>query len=335
MSEHVLDVFGGDAFNLVSMVKAVSKVPFPPQRIGAMGIFAPEMLTTDVAMIDEEEGVLTLLATGRRGGPGQQHKPQKATTRAVGIPQITVNHEVLAKAFQNARVFGSTDQVKGIQGVVNKELASIVSNIAATLEHMRITTIAGKTLDSDGSTEIVDWFDFAGVTEKVLDFDFGTAGTNIKEVLTNVKRHIEDQLGGVVINHVHGFAGNDWWDAYIKHAKVEAAFDRWENGRQLRDDFRFSGFEFNGVIVENYRGKVGAVDFVPTDVCRFFPVGGGDIFSTAFAPGDFIEAVGAMALPLYASQEIMDHRRGINMLVQTNPLTICKRPDVLVKGTKS
>jgi hypothetical protein len=40
-------------------------------------------------------------------------------------------------------------------------------------------------------------------------------------------------------------------------------------------------------------------------------------------------------LPLYAKQEPRKFGRGTDLHTQSNPLPICLRPEVLVKGTKA
>ena len=42
-----------------------------------------------------------------------------------------------------------------------------------------------------------------------------------------------------------------------------------------------------------------------------------------------------MGLPLYAKQEPRQFGRGTDVHTQSNPLPICLRPEVLVKGAKA
>ena len=60
-----------------------------------------------------------------------------------------------------------------------------------------------------------------------------------------------------------------------------------------------------------------------------------DLFRTYFAPADFNETANTLGLPLYAKQAPRKFERGTDLHVQSNPLPLCLRPEILVKGTKA
>ena len=102
----------------------------------------------------------------------------------------------------------------------------------------------------------------------------------------------------------------------------------------LRNDPR-SGFDFAGIIFEEYRGSVGSATFIAATDARFFPVGVQDLFQAVYAPGAYMETAGTMGLPVYAKQEPTRFNEGVDVQVQSNPLFICTRPRVLVRGTNA
>lgn len=333
MPENTLDVFKGDAFSSSSLTASINALPFKPGRLGAMGIFRRKPINTNVAWIEEKGGTLTLIPNTLRGGPANVHNQGRRTARAVGLPHLPIEDQVLAADVQDIRKFGSTNSLEAVTEVVAEHMQAMGDNIEATIEHMRASALAGKVLDADGTTELVDLFALFGVTEQTKDFVFTTSTTDIRGVLMTVIEVVEDELGGMPFDHVHGIAGATWWDAYIKHADVKAAFDLWRTGEFLRTDLR-AGFNFAGVIIEQYRHAVGGVDYVDTDQCRFFPVGSG-LGLEIQGPADFVETVNTLGLPKYAKQQGLDFDRGIRMHVQSNPLPIFLKPKTLVKGTKS
>ncbi len=75
--------------------------------------------------------------------------------------------------------------------------------------------------------------------------------------------------------------------------------------------------------------------FVADDEAHFFPLGTAMTFRTHFAPADFNETANTLGLPLYAKQEPRKFGRGTDLHTQSNPLPVCLRPEVLVKGTKA
>ena len=85
---------------------------------------------------------------------------------------------------------------------------------------------------------------------------------------------------------------------------------------------------------ENYRGKVGAVDFIETNTARFVATGVPDLFIQHFGPADFVEAVGTRGRPVYVKQMRKKWDKGIDFHSQSNPLMICTRPASLVKGSR-
>ena len=99
----------------------------------------------------------------------------------------------------------------------------------------------------------------------------------------------------------------------------------------LRDDLR-SGFTFNGVVFEEYNATVTLADGVTTerlvsDVEGIaFPLGTTDTYVNYYAPGNFMEAVNTIGQQLYARQLARLDGSGIDILTESSPLPIVKRP---------
>jgi hypothetical protein len=51
-----------------------------------------------------------------------------------------------------------------------------------------------------------------------------------------------------------------------------------------------------------------------------------------YAPADYIETVNTVGIPRYSKQFRMPNDKGINLEMQTNALSYCIRPTVLVQG---
>ena len=84
---------------------------------------------------------------------------------------------------------------------------------------------------------------------------------------------------------------------------------------------------------EEYRGRVGTVDFTDASKAYFFPVGVPGLFRQYNAPADFVETANTIGLPRYAKQAVdQQFARWVMLHVQSNPLLDCTRPQVLVKG---
>ena len=117
---------------------------------------------------------------------------------------------------------------------------------------------------------------------------------------------------------------------------VEKAYERWLDGAFLRQGQARGSFEYAGILFEEYRGKVGSVDFTDASKAYFFPVGVPGLFRQYNAPADFVETANTIGLPRYAKQAVdQQFARWVMLHVQSNPLPICTRPRVLLKGKRT
>lgn len=332
----VLDIFKGDMFSVTSLTNAINKMPFKPSRIGAMKVFASHPVPTTIITLEEKDGVLALIPTRARGPvPAPVGTPAKRTGRMFKIPHVPIEDAVYAKDVQNIRVFGSPSETQGVVQVVNDKIAILRQSHEVTLEYHRMGALHGVVYDADGKTPLVNLWDEFGVTEITVDFNFGVETTSIRGQCLEVARKIERNLGALTYDHIHCLCGKTFFQALIDHATVIKAYDRYQESKFLRDDPR-KGFEFAGVIFEEYRqGIVGDIKFMADDSARFFPMGVAGLFETYFAPADFIEAVNTLGLEYYAKQQVMDFDKGVMIHTQSNPLCLCLRPRVLIKGTQS
>jgi hypothetical protein len=328
----VLDVFSSDAFGLISMTEAINALPYKPSRIGDMGLFASQGITTTSVMIEERNGILALLPTRRRGEPPSVGTGPGRTARSFTVPHIPHEDTIRPEDVQNVRAFGSSDETAGVAKVVNDRLSIMRQSHEVTEEYHRIGAINGTILDSDGATTIYDLFTEFGVVETEVDFVLDDAATDVRAKCLEVIRAVESGLGAAAYDHIHSFCDANWFEAFVGHPYIRDAYHRWRDSENLRNDPR-KGFVFGGITFEEYRGTVSGVDFMPSDTARFFPVGVPSLFVSYYAPADFMETVNTVGIPVYAKQEPLPMNRGIRLHTQSNPLCLCTRPACLIKGT--
>ncbi|WP_281407891.1 major capsid protein [Methylobacterium sp. WL69] len=233
-------------------------------------------------------------------------------------------------------------------GAVNRKLITMRRKHAITLENLRMGALKGVITDYDG-TVLIDLFAQFGVTPKVVDFALGTAGTDVGAKLREVSGYMEDSLQGDTMSGVHGFAGPGWFSKYIGHASVKDAYKFYASTQDPnRQDVR-RGFTYQNVTIEEYRGSATYLNadgttstvqrFVPDGDVRFFPIGTGETFTNYWAPPDFVDEVntapGLDAQVFVAPLERMKFGKGMDMHTESNPLPLCKRPNLLVRGFSS
>ena len=325
-----MDIFNDDAFSVVSLTKAIEDTPFVPGRVGQLGIFSEEGVSTTSISIEKVGSTVSLVPAASRGSSGRpmgNDKRQMIPFTATHLPQRA---SILADEVQNLRAFGSESEVETAQRLMNRKLAKMRRDLDTTIEYQRIGAIKGSILDSDGTTELLNLHTAFGTSVTSHSLVLGTAGTLVRNKVIEARRKMEAALGGLTYSGARVLCSASFFDALVGHAKVEAAFDRYMNGEFLREDQR-GGFYFAGVFWEEYRGQVGATKFIADGEAWMVPEGVPDLFVTNYAPADYMETVNTLGQAYYAKQEPKDFNKGIDVETQSNPIHICTRPAVPVK----
>lgn len=328
-----------DAFNLISLTKAINILPNNYGRLRELNLFPGRGVTTRQIMVEEQNGVLNLLSTLPVGSPGQQGKQGKRKVRSFVIPHIPHDDVIMPEEFQGVRAFGSENQMQSLAGMVNTKQQNMRNKHAITLEHLRMGALKGIILDADASVLYNLYTEF-GITPKVVDFALDVDATDILAKCREVLRHVEDNLLGEVASGVHCLVDADFFDALIAHPNVEKFWLGHQAALQLTGtagDPR-KNFVLGGITFEEYRGTAtdasgNARKFIAADEGHAFPTGTMNTFETLFAPADFNETVNTIGLEIYSKMEPRKMGRGMDLHTQSNPLPICNRPGLLVKVT--
>ncbi|NTZ07286.1 major capsid protein [Burkholderia metallica] len=323
-------LFQDDAFSLSSLSAAINEQPYVPGRIGTLGLFEEDGITTTTVQIERDGDTLSLVASGQRGAPAAVVAGSKRNMipfNTVHLPQRAV---IMADEIANLRAFGSETELEALQTVVNRRLAKMRRQLDATHEFHRIGAIKGAVLDADGKTVLIDLLKYFGIEQTVIPFELSTATTEIRQKCVEVQDAIEDSLGAVTYTGVRVLCGREFWNKLIVAKSVKETYLASVMAAQLRGDAR-DAFDFGGCTFERYRGRVGDVGYVADDEAHAVPEGVSDLFITRFAPADYVEAVNTTGIPYYAKQELMPFGKGVEIEAQSNPIHLCTRPKALVK----
>ena len=336
--DHILDIFDDDAFSVVSLTQAINVIPNMFGRIGSMGLFTGRGVDTYSVAIEEQNGVLSIIPSQVRGGPGAKNKRSKRSLKSVSIPHFPLEDQIMAFEVAGVRSMQPGNRLMTVQEKVNDVLIDIRRKHDITLEWLRSGALRGKILDADGST-LIDIFSLMGVTEKTVDFKLGTSSTDIVAKSSEVKDHIELHLLGDTMTGVHALCSRSWFNKFVKHPDVADQYKYWQKSSPRREDMS-KNFEHQGITYEVYVGSVPDPDgnqraLIPDGDVRFFPIGTTDTFTQYNAPSTMADGVNMAGLPFYASQERMDHNRGVDIFTESNPLPFVRRPQVLVRGYSS
>ena len=323
-----------DAFNMVSLTEALNIIPNNYGLIRNSGLFVDKPVRTRTIMIERKNNTLNLLQTMPVGSPGQKNKVGVRDVRALVVPHIPFDDVILPSEYDGLRAFGSETEMETLASIMNDHLANMESKHAITEEYQQMGALKGIVLDADGTT-IYNYFTEFLYNQKSVDFLLGTAGTDILQKCTQVARHIETNLHGETMTGITCLVSSSFWDKFIAHAKVVAAYDRWREGAALREDLR-EGFMFGKILFKEYVGTAtdfGGTErpFLATDEAIAFPTGTQNVFKNFIAPADFLETVNTLGRKRYAKQEARKFNRGIDIHTQANQLPMCMRPNLVVK----
>ena len=327
-----LDIFQNDAFSVRSLTTSINKLPFQPKMLGGMNLFRSKPHISDKFMVEEQNGKLSLIPMAARGTlptavtrPGRSKRP----FATVHLPQHSA---LLADEVLGIRAFGSETALESVSKVVNDLLSDHKRNLEATKEWQRVGAIQGIVYDADGSTVIENFFTAFAITENLAAIDFTDAALELKTWCSGVTRTMEGALGADTYSGLTAICGNNWWDAFIVLDEVKAAYDRWQDGKFLRENQLRTGFPFGGINFVNYRGSVGSQTFFPTAEARIIPTGVMDLFEEHMAPAPFLETVNTRGQAFYSKQKKMDFDLGIEFMSCSDVLMLPTRPATLIKS---
>lgn len=346
-------------YDSTALTGQINRVPNRYGMIAALGIFASEGIGSTNVEIREEEGSLKLLTHRERGSGAQQNDRQRGRTKVIKAAHFELEDLITPSDVQDRlAVIGRDKQPESVDYVLAKLLVEMASKHFITLEWLRMGALKGVVLDGDGTTELLNLYTEFGKTKKTVDFVLGTAGTDIIAKTEEVVDHIGTNLNGEVMDGVEGICSTTFFNKLIQHAKVEKFYQNWQAAvaishpqRDTRGGNWGRVFEFHGITFREYKGRAPlsggtTAKFVADDYCHFFPVGTMDTFADYFAPPDTLDTVNVQAAlesdpdfggvaQIFASPEILKHGKGVEIYTESNPVPLCKRPELLVEGSTS
>lgn len=331
----ILNPFATDnAFQLISLSAAMNIIPNTYGLIRRSGLFKNKPGRSRTIMIEKKNNTLNLLQTLPPGSPGQKNKMGLRNARSFIIPHIPFDDVILPEEYDGLRAFGSENALETLASIMTDHLENMEAKHAITEEYQQMGALKGIVTDSDASV-IYNYFSEFTVKQESVDFLLGTDTTEIQLKCIALKRIMEDNLHGETMSSITALVDSAFWDAFIVHPLVKAAYNLWRDGLALREDMR-DGFWFNGITFKEYRGTASTFEgvarpFLANKEGIAYPEGTQNVFKNFICPADFLETVNTMGQPRYAKQEARKFNRGIDIHTQANQLPMCMRPSLIVK----
>ena len=328
--------FDAGGYSLAEMTQAINILPNLYTRLGQIGLFRFEGVTQRSVVIEQREGVLSLLPSVPLGAPATVGTREQRSMRSFALPWIPHDDVILPADIQGMPALGVSDAADPLVEVMNRKLTLMRRKHAQTREYMEMNALRGIVKDGAGTT-LYNYFSEFGLEPIEVDFVFGTAGTNIQSKVRSILRAIEDNLLGETMTTAHALISSEFFDKLISHPKTEEAYKYFSanGGQPLREDMR-RAFPFAGLLFEEYNGSVtlsnGTTErLIPAGEGIAFPLGTFDTFTTYGGPANLLETANTVGLPLYARQQIDSKGRWIDLMTEASTLPVNKRPRLAIR----
>jgi major capsid protein E len=332
----ILNPFAAGGYSLADMTRAINILPNLYTRLGQMGLFTFQGVTQRSVVIEQREGVLSLLPTAPLGSPATVGSREGRSMRSFAVPWIPHDDVILPQDIQGVPALGSGDSADPLVALMTRKLTLMRNKHAGTREYMEINALRGIVKDGAGTT-LYNYFTEFGITQQSVDFVLGTTGTKVQQKVRDVIRDIETNLKGESMSSVHALVSPEFFDKLIGHSATETAYQFYSatGAQPLREDVR-RNFPFAGILFEEYNASVtlstGTSErLIPAGEGIAFPMGTIDTFTTYGAPANLIEAANTVGLPLYARQLPRERGDGIDLLTEASILPVNKRPALAVR----
>ena len=322
-------------FDCTEMTAAVNKLPALP--VYFRRLFEVKGVKSTTVSLDIRKGRIVLIGDSPRNTAPESLAGRGAKRESMNLScaHLAMSDTREPEDLQDVRAFGSTEPIS-VAEVYNDKMQQLKDNMTATMEFHRLGAIKGVVLDADGTTVLHDIFKTFGVTKKTLPILFPKTAADdanpIQTSILNAKRHVEAAMGGTPFSHIECIIGSDAYDMLTSHVLVRKYFEDWLARKQDygNNDYRKRGFTYGGLTFVERSDVVGGQTMVAAKKGHVYPVGPG-IFKQYHAPADWMETVNTIGLEYYARMDKKEKSRGIDIEVQTNPLTLCTYPEALVE----
>jgi hypothetical protein len=328
--------FDAGGYSLAEMTQAINILPNLYTRLGQIGLFRFEGVTQRSIVIEQREGVLSLLPSVPLGAPATVGIREQRSMRSFALPWIPHDDVILPADIQGMPALGLSDAADPLVEVMNRKLTLMRRKHAQTREYMEMNALRGIVKDGAGTT-LYNYFTEFGLEMISVDFVFGTAGTNVQSKVRTVLRGIEDNLLGETMTTAHALVSSEFFDKLISHPKTEEAYKFFSatGGQPLREDMR-RAFPFAGILFEEYNGSVTLSNgtserLIPAGEGIAFPLGTFDTFTTYGGPANLLETANTVGLPLYARQMMDAKGRWIDLMTEASILPVNKRPRLAIR----
>lgn len=329
-------------FTAVQLTGTINRIPNLYGLLNDFDVFPGDGSISTLVEVRREENTLAVLPAVDRGGPPTVAKRTPGDTLYFEIPHFPFEDTIGPKDLQNmVTVVGNSVRPRTLEDELAKRLFKIRNVHAITLEWIRVGALKGLITDGKGNT-LYDLFAAFNLTKTIIYFDLSNANADIVGKCAQLFETVATNLRGETMNGIEVVVSSGFFNAFVEHPKVNKYWLNWQSAGEMQRMPRgkVGGqygrvFSFQQITFREYYGSAPVngvtTKFVADGKGHARPLGTMDSFKTYFAPAEDIRFVNTPGQEIYISPETLDHGQGVELLTQSNPLAICRRPEVLVE----
>ena len=338
------DLMSAPEFTDDALTETINIPPAVTGRLAQMGLFTDVPIATTYVRVAFKDGELTIIPARERGGPGNKNVGSGRSRILIDIPHFPLDDAIEPTDFQNVMAWGEDRVFETFGNVLNTKLLDIRGKHDQTWAHLDWGAVTGVILDAEGK-ELLDIYEEFGITQQTFNMVLGTPGTNVAEKSRQLKSAVRKQLKGAPMSGLRILASPEYFDAYVGHESVKAAYANFASNTQnpnrdgLEDGFTHAGLTIERVDEEFAKrlgdGSIETAPVIPAGEARVVPLGT-PYFKRYIAPPDTIADANRTPSPtdkVFVSTAERDHGKGYDIHTESNLLPVNLKPSAVLRLT--
>ena len=335
---------------LTEWTDKVSNMPVLAGLVNSMNLFDERgSMASSITFTKDSKSYTLLPQTDRRARETSSGTFDPKEVFALNIPYTNFQDPLTTEDVAEYRKWDDPNMQATVARAVADKIEDAVIRADQTKEYLKLNALKGLIVDpTDGST-VKNMFTEFGVTQTTEDFLLGSA-TEVTTSIHAVKRAVaNNNRSGLAAKMPIVLCGNSFFDKFVKHPDVDAAYAQYLNAgaQRLRDgliDFTEWGavgyFEHRGLMFVNYEPS-----FTLKDGSTVKPIGTNDgyvvnpnardLYRGYNGPSNKFSKIGQPGAPLYVYQWMQDKDNGMDIEMEMAALFFMTNPLMSIKVTTS
>lgn len=338
----------GNGSQLVDWTDEILNVDNQAGLIGGMNLFRTQGISQTAVVFDKSMNDTTLLPqVSRRGRESTKGNDRKVETFSLPLAYFKHSDYITPEDIQGWRMPGTADGEEALARVRVQKLTDMRAQVEQSLEYMKLQAIKGISTTPDG-TVLANMFAEFGIAQTTIDFDLGTATTDVNAKISLLKRTLQTNLKtGGVIRGINVVVDGSFFDKLINHSQVRQAYlyyaSQRDVNRESTNQFMAWGsvdqFTYKGVTFMTYDHVFKLPDdtteaAVATDTGHVI-ANVNDLFRGYYGPSNKLNGANSVGREMFAYEFTDPKDEFHEMQVETSPLFFATQPQTLIKLTSS